>query len=349
MAEKDGPSRYLRERGNDCLAGNAMRRRAFIAGLGSAAAWPMAAPAQQPNVPVVGFLGSGSPEPYADQLAAFNRGLKETGNVVGQNVGIEYRWADNQEDRLLAQARDLVDRRVAVIAVQGATVAVQAAKAATTTIPIIFNFGADPVELGLVSSLNRPSGNLTGLYLLSLPLEIKHLELLHELLPNVTAVAALIYPASPHRDALVSELQKAARALGLQIYFLTPSTGSEIDSTFATLINERPGALLVMAAPFFFSRREQLAALATRYSTPTIYGMREYAAAGGLMSYGASFTDMYHQFGIYTGRILKGTKPADLPVMQPTKFELVINLKTANALGLTIPPSLLARADEVIE
>jgi putative ABC transport system substrate-binding protein len=326
-----------------------IRRREFIVTLGGAATWPLAARAQQPATPVIGFLSGGTPGGYAFLVAAFREGLKEAGYVEGQNVAIEYRWAEEHNDRLSSLAADLVGRRVAVIAGTSAPAAL-AAKAATTTIPIVFEAGPDPIELGLVTSLNRPGGNVTGVSNFAPLLVAKEFELLHEMVPNSTAIGVLVNPTSPNlAESTARDAQHAGRLLGKQIHILKASTEGQIDTAFGALVRLRPDALLIGGDAFFTSRRAQLATQATRHGLPAIYNVREFATAGGLMSYGASLVDAYRQSGIYTGKILKGAKPADLPVMQPTKYELVINLTTAKAFGLQIPPTLLARADEVIE
>lgn len=326
-----------------------MRRRKFIKLMGGAAvAWPLAARAQQPRMPVVGFLGTRASGEDPQLLTAFRSGLKEIGYVEGQNVVMEYRFAENQYDRLPALAADLVRRQVAVIVANGP--AAKAAKEATPTIPIAFVAGFDPVEVGLVASMSRPGGNITGVSILDVELGPKRLQLLHELAPTATIIAALVNPTDPARAETTSkELQAAAHTLGLQLHVLHASTDRDFDTVFARLVELRAGGLVIGGEPFFNSRSEQLGALTIRHAMPTIYQLRAFAAAGGLVSYGGSLTDAYRLVGIYTGRILKGEKPADLPVQQSTKVEMVINLKTAKLFGLTVPQSLLGRADEVIE
>jgi putative tryptophan/tyrosine transport system substrate-binding protein len=327
-----------------------MRRRDFLGVLSSAVAWPIAVRAQQARLPVIGYLGISSPDLYAERLRAFRQGLNESGYVEGRNVAIEFCWADDHEDRLPALASDLVRRQVAVIVTGGGTPPALAAKAATAAIPIVFAVGTDPIALGLVASLNRPGGNLTGVTVLNVEVEPKRVELLHVLLPAAVRFAVLVNPANPIVfDSHVTIMQAAAHKLGLQMNVLNASTSSEIDTAFTTLAQRGATALVISGDQFMLSQREQIVALAARHSIPTIYDRREFTKAGGLMSYGASVLDAHRQIGVYTGRILKGEKPGDLPVMQSTKFDLVINLKTANALGLTIPPLLLALADEVIE
>jgi len=325
-------------------------RRKFLATLGSAAAWPLAARAQQPTMPVIGLLDSRSPEAVAGRLRAVRQGLKEAGYVEDENVAIVYRWAENQLDRLPELAADLVRRQVAVIAATGGVPPSLAAKAATTTIPIVFAVGEDPVRLGLVASLARPGGNLTGVNYFSYELIAKRLELLRELVPAATRVAVLVNPANAEAtEPTLRDVEAAARAMGLQIQVLNANTNREIDAAFATVVRERPDALFVGPSPLFVERRVQLVHLASRHAIPATYTQREYAEIGGLMSYGATVADAYRQVGVYAGRILKGAKPADLPVVQSSKFELIINAQTARILGLDVPPTLLARADEVIE
>jgi ABC-type uncharacterized transport system substrate-binding protein len=326
------------------------QRREFISLIGgAAAAWPLVAHAQQqPAMPLIGFFHPASPDAVAHRVRAFRRGLKDTGYVEGENVAIEYRWAEGQYDRLQALAADLVRRQVAVIVAAGGSGF--AARAATTTIPIVFVSGEDPVGLGLVASLARPGGNLTGINFLAGELQAKRLELLRELVPGVVRVAVLVNPTNPtNAEGTVRDVEAAARALGLQIQVLNASTSGEIDAAFATLEHERPDALFVGSDAFFNNRRVQLVHLASRHAVPATYAGRDFAVAGGLISYGADITDAYREVGVYAGRILKGAKPADLPVVQSSKFELVINHQTARMLGLTVPATLLARADEVIE
>jgi putative ABC transport system substrate-binding protein len=325
-----------------------IRRREFIFALGgAAAAWPLAARAQQPAIPVIGFLNSGTPEGYAQMVAAFHQGLKELGYVVGENVAIEFRWARGQYDRLPSLATELVRLNVAVI-VGNATPAL-AAKGAMTVIPIVFSTPGDPVELGLVASLNRPGGNLTGVSSLSAELGPKRLELLHELLPMAKIVAAFVNPNGRNSASQSRELRAAAATLGLQLHVLPASTERDFDAAFSTALRLRAGALVITADPLFNSSSEQLAALALRHAMPAIFQYREFAVAGGLISYGGSITDQWRLVGLYTGRVLRGQKPADLPVQQSTKIELVLNMKVAKALGITFPLALLGRADEVIE
>jgi putative ABC transport system substrate-binding protein len=326
-----------------------MRRRDFIKVIaGSAVAWPLAARAQQPTMPVVGFLGTGSAASDAWRAAAFRQGLNESGYVEGRNVAIEFRWADGQYDRLRQLAADLVARPVRVI-VAGPLAATLAAKAATSKIPIIFANGNDPVKFGIVASLNRPNGNITGISLLVNMLAAKHLELLREMVPNAVLVGLLVNSDNPNAEVDRRELETAANVLGEKLIVVKASTPEGIETAFATLVNQRVGALFVHSDAFFASRYTQLAALTTRHAIPTIFYLRDFVMAGGLMSYGANLADGYRQAGIYSGRILNGEKPEDLPVQQSTKVELVINLKTAKSLGLAVPMSLLGRADEVIE
>jgi putative ABC transport system substrate-binding protein len=325
-------------------------RRKFLATLGGAAAtWPLAARAQQPAMPVVGYLESRSSDTMADRLRAFRQGLKDTGYVEGENVRIEYRWAENQVDRLPMLAAELVRQRVNVIATTGGEPVALAAKAATMTIPIVFGVSQDPVPYGLVASHSRPGGNATGVNFLVTELGSKQLGLLHELIPAATRVGLLVNPKAPITERATRDVTAAASAIGLQVDVVQASDSREIESVFGTLVHNKADALLVGPDSFFVSRRLQLAILAARHALPAVYNVREYAEAGGLMSYGTNVRDAYRQIGVYVGRILKGSKPADLPVVQSSKFELVINLPTARALGLEIPPTLLARADEVIE
>jgi putative tryptophan/tyrosine transport system substrate-binding protein len=327
-----------------------MRRRALIAGVaGAVLARPRIGLAQQPAVPAVGFLNSGSAEPFAFAVTAFRQGLSEAGYVEGQGLTIEYRWADGRYDRLPELATELVRRPVTVIVASGSTAPALAAKAATSTIPIVFVVGGDPVGVGLVASLSRPGGTVTGITFIASSLTPKLLELLHQLVPGAAAIAVLVNPNYPDIDLQLRELQDAAGAIKQKIQIVRAGTESEIEAAFAGLVQRRTAALLVANDPFFYGRRDRIVALAARHAIPAIYYERQFVAAGGLISYGASLADAFRKGGAYTGRILKGAKPADLPVLQPTNFELVINLKTAKALGLAIPPSLLARADEVIE
>jgi putative tryptophan/tyrosine transport system substrate-binding protein len=328
-----------------------IRRREFIIlllGGGAAAARPLAAPAQQQG-PIIGFLHTAWEDAFRSQLAAFHHGLKNAGYIEGRNVAIEYRWAKGRLERLSELAADLVRRQVAVIASTGGNNSALAAKAATTTIPIVFTSGSDPVKLGLVASLNRPDGNLTGASFFLAHLGEKVLGLLHELVPKDALIVVLINPKSPEAQFQLADIERAAASLGRQIQFLNASTAAEIDQAFTVLTNRRAGALFISAEPFFLGQMDQLAALAMRHRIPATFVLRDFPAAGGLMSYGTSINDAYRQAGVYTGLILKGAKPADLPVTQSTRFELVINLKTAEALGVRIPPGILAIADEVIE
>jgi putative ABC transport system substrate-binding protein len=326
-----------------------MQRRKFITLLGgAAAAWPLAARAQQPAMPVIGFLNAGSAILFADRLRAFHQGLNEIGFAEGRNLAIDYRWADDQYDRLPALAAELVRRQVAMIVATTAPAAL-AAKAATTAIPIVFEAAVDPVMIGLVTSLNQPGGNLTGVTSLNVEVAPKRVELLHEVIPTVTTIAALINPANPNAESQSSDLQVAARTLGLKLQVLYARTEGDFFMVFKSLGQRGPDGLVIGADAFFTSHAEHLAVLALGHAVPAIFEYRKFAAAGGLMSYGGSFTDAYRQAGIYAGRVLKGEKPADLPVQQSTKVELIVNLKTAKALGLVVPPQIVARADEVIE
>ena len=327
-----------------------MNRRAFVQLLGgAAAAWPSAARAQQKRVPVIGFLNAGSPGLSTAFVAAFHQALNEAGYVEGQNLATEYRWAEAHDDRLPALAADLVGRNVDVIAATGGSAAAVVAKSATSTIPIVFIYGGDPVADGVVASLARPGGNVTGITILVLELNIKRLELLADLVPNANVIALLVDPRAPATAGVVQDMQRAAQTRGVQLQILKASNEADIDTAFATLVQMRIAALVVAAQPFFNSRRDQLVALAARHVIPSIYLARDFTAAGGLISYGPSIAAAYRQLGIYAGKILKGARPADLPVQQPTTFELVINLKTAKALGLMVPQSIFARADEVTE
>jgi ABC-type uncharacterized transport system substrate-binding protein len=327
-----------------------VKRREFITLLGGAAApWPLVARAQQPAMPVVGFLGTASAGPFAHLVAGLRRGLQETGFIEGRNVAIEYRWAEGQYDRVPALAADLVRREVAVIVTVGGEPSVAAAKAATATIPIVFNTGTDPVKLGLVASLARPGGNLTGVNIFTTELTEKRLGLLRDLVPAAPTIAVLLNPNFPAAAANVREAEAAARAIGKQVVIFNASSDAEIETAFANIVQAQCRALLVGADPFFNSRRGLIVALAARHAIPAIYEWREFVEVGGLISYGTSLVEAYRQQGIYAGRILKGEKPADLPVVQLSKFELVINLNTGKALGLVIPPSVLALANEVIE
>ena len=324
-----------------------IRRREFITLLGGAAAWPLAARAQQPPMPVIGFLNSASAELFAPFVAAFRQGLSEAGYVEGRNVALEYRWADQRYEQLPALAADLVRRQVTVIAAN--QIAVEAVKAATATIPIVFTTALDPVELGLVASLNRPGGNLTGITTLNVELLPKRIELLHQLSPGVTTVGLLVNSSNPSASTLGRDARAAARALGRELQVVEARNESEIEAAFAALAQTRAGGLVIGADPFFVARIAQLAALALRHRIPTVFEFRQFVAAGGLVSYGGSLTDVYRLAGTYVSRVLRGEKPADLPVQQSTKIELMINLSTAKTLGLDVPPTLLARADEVIE
>jgi putative ABC transport system substrate-binding protein len=327
-----------------------MRRREFIIVFGgAAAAWPLVARAQQTALPVIGFLNSASPQPFGNYVAGFRAGLKEAGYVEGQNVTIEFRWAEGHYDRLPEMAADLVRRKVAVLVATGGAASALAAKAATSTIPIVFTSGIDPIRFGFVTSLSRPGGNMTGVNLFVNALEGKRLGLLRALVPGVQLIAVLLNPNNPDHTGQMSEVQEAARIIGQQIHIALASNESAINTAFATAVELRAGAMLVGGDPFLNSQRDKIVALAARHAIPAIYEQREHALDGGLMSYGTNLTNGYHQAGVYVGRILKGEKPGDLPVVQSTKFEFVINLKTAKALGLEVPPNLSAEADEIIE
>jgi putative ABC transport system substrate-binding protein len=324
-----------------------MRRREFIKLIGGAATWPLTAQAQQPAMPVIGFLHIASPGAYVHVVAAFRRGLMENDLVEGRNIAVEYRWGEGQLDRMPSLLADLLDHQPSVIvaSLHGA----QAAKSAGVTIPVVFSSSDDPVKQGFVETLNRPGGNMTGSYLFTAELEGKRLGVLHDLVPRARIIAVLIDANHPMADAQLGDVQSAAARLGVQLVVLHANSDHDFEAAFPALIEQKPEALLVCASPFFYSTRDQLVALAARHNIPAAFELREYATAGGLLSYGNSITDVYRQLGVYVGRILKGAKPADLPVIRPTKFELVINLKTAKALGLTVPPDLLINADEVIE
>jgi len=326
-----------------------MRRRQFLHALGGAAAWPLAARAQQQAMPVIGFMSGRSPEDSAYLVAAFRGGLGELGFVEGQNIAIEYRWGLGQYDRMPALAADLVNRHVAVLVGVGGDISAVAAKRATSTIPIVFGLGSDPIKAGLVESLNRPGGNATGFTLLTNELEAKRIGMLHDLVPGAAVIGALINPNFPAAVGQLELLEVASRAINQKISVLKAGNDTELDAAFAALVQQKVGALLVAADPYFDTRRDRFVAFAEKNRLPTMYQFRDYAVAGGLISYGPNITDMYRQAGVYTGQILKGARPADLPVLQPTKFEFVINLKTAKALGLTIPAGLISYADEVIE
>jgi putative tryptophan/tyrosine transport system substrate-binding protein len=326
-----------------------VRRREFITLLGGTVAWPLVVRAQQPAMPVIGFVGTGGAAPYENYVVSLTNGLKSTGHIVGQNVSIEYRWAEGHYERLSEMAAELVARKVAVIIAAGGNAPAQAAKSATNTTPIVFISGGDPVRGGLVAHLNRPDGNVTGVTMTFSAVVAKRLELLHKLVPNAATIGVLVNPNYPEADFQRHEVEESASALGQQIHLMNAGTITDIDAAFATLTQHGVSALFVANDPFFNSRRDQFVALAARHAIPAIYDTREFAAAGGLMSYGSSAVEAFYQAGMYTGKILKGAQIGDLPVMQATKFELVINLKAAKALGLGIPPTLLALADEVIE
>jgi putative ABC transport system substrate-binding protein len=326
-----------------------MKRREFITLVGGAAAWPLAARAQQPALPTIGYLSTRSPGEAKYVTDAFIQGLNEIGYVEGRNLAIEFRWAELQYDQLPARASDLVRLQVAIIAAMGGAHSGLAAKAATSTIPIVFVSAGDPVTFGLVTSLNRPDANVTGISMITVALAPKRLELLHELVPAPAVIAMLVNPTSPYVEPETKDVMASARALGRQVQVLNTSTGPDIDTAFTTLVQQRAGALLVSGDPFFDSQRDRLIVLAAHHAIPAIYQWREFPMIGGLMCYGTSILDAYRQSGIYVGKILKGAKPPDLPVMQPTKFEFVINLRTSKALGIEIPPKLLTFADEVID
>jgi putative ABC transport system substrate-binding protein len=327
-----------------------LRRREFIGLLGGAVAWPFAARAQHPAAPVVGFLHSSSATAYTGLVASFRKGLNDAGYSEGHNVAIDFRWGEGRNERLLELAAELVQRQVAIIVTPGSTAATLAAKAATATIPIVFLSAVDPVKTGLVASLNRPGGNVTGVSDIGVQLAAKRLSLLHELNPAAARFGLLVNPSNPGiTEPFVAEVQTAASVIGRQIEVVTARTDIDVDKAFATLVNKHVDAFLVSTDALFVTRRVQLVTLAARHALPAMYFRREFAEAGGLMSYGSNLADQFRQIGIYAGRILKGEKPADMPVLQPTQFELVINLPTARAIGIVVPPSLLARADEVIE
>jgi putative ABC transport system substrate-binding protein len=326
-----------------------IRRRELIATIGGAAAWPLAARAQQPAMPVIGFLCTGLPSEYEDALVAFQQGLSDAGYVEHRNIGIEYRWAEDRYDRLPPLAADLVRRRVVVIATAGGGIAAMAARTATATIPVVFTIGSDPIRAGLVASINRPGGNVTGVTMIGGDLFPKRLELLRELIPKAAGIAVPVNPGDPFARPETHDMEQAAIVLGVQLHFLNAATDIELETAFATLLQRRADGLVVGNDGFFFGRRGKIIALAGRHAVPTVYPWKEFVVAGGLLSYGSSRTEAYRLVGTYTARILKGEKPANLPVLQPTKFEIAINLKTAKAFGLEVPPLLLARADDVIE
>ena len=326
-----------------------MKRREFMATFGAMAAWPLAARAQQTAMPVIGFLSSASAEPWKPYVSAYRSGLKESGFVEGQNIAIEFRWAEGHYDRLPSLAAELVGRPVTLIEASGGLPSILAAKAATTTIPIVFTLGSDPVKFAIVASLNKPSGNITGVSLLAYLLDAKRVELLHELVPNAKAFAMLVNPNNSQVRTQLEDFQETTRSLGLDQIVLEASTVQDIDAAFTTLVQQRGNALVVSADPLFLSRRDQIIALAARHMIPSIYEWHEFTSSGGLISYGISLKDAYRQAGLYAARILNGEKPADLPVIQPTKFELVINLKTAKALSIAVPQTLQVAADEVIQ